>query len=454
MENVGPKRWALLPLVFACATVGLTAAREAAAQTDSASGGSSFGQSITSGFQNLGGSTTPPPSQAEDPISLKTPAKAGVELYVAVARLYAESGKLTEAEEQYQQAMKKFPNNIHVLLGYAMLKDQMNQPEEALKLYRQAEQKHPKQAAVYNNLAVHYARWGMVREAIEAGQRAVELHPREARYRNNLAALLVEAGMPQEAFKQLREIYDEPVAHYDLGFLLNKRGMKAGALQEFTIALRLNPGMGLARQWVQRLSLERGDSSPAMIGMLPPRGQVPAAVATNPSFPCEAVPPPPPTAPSPPPFMTPPPYAASPPDVNQGPPPAQVQYPAQFPASAPGPDPAQVQYSAQARWYPFPQQNPPQSAGPPTTGPPSAGPQYTVAPQYPNAASPPPANPVPILASRDPQASGVRVIPAPAADDNALRRLPPVNDPRWQQDANLQGQGPENVAPDPPGWRR
>ena len=202
-------------------------------------------------IRSVADSTPPPPSQADDPISLKTQAKAGAELYVAVARLYVESGKFTEAEEQYQQAMKKFPNDIRVLLGYAMLKDQMNQPQEALKFYQQAEKKHPKQPAVYNNLAVHYVRCGMVREAIEAAQRAVELRPREPRYRNNLAAILVEAGMPQEAFKQLREIYDEPVAHYDLGFLLNKRGMKAAALQEFTIALRLSPGMTLARQWVR-----------------------------------------------------------------------------------------------------------------------------------------------------------------------------------------------------------
>ena len=82
--------------------------------------------------------------------------------------------------------------------------------------------------------------------------------------------------MPQEAYKQLREIYDEPIAHYDLGFLLNKHGMKAAALQEFTIALQLSPGMTLARQWVERLSRERGESDPAVVGMTPPpphRGQ-------------------------------------------------------------------------------------------------------------------------------------------------------------------------------------
>ena len=96
------------------------------------------------------------------------------------SHLYVESGKFTEAEEQYQQAMKMAPDDIRVLLGYAMLKDQVNQPQEAMKFYRKAEQKHPKEPSVYNDLAVHYMRFGMVREAIEAAQRAVELRPHEA----------------------------------------------------------------------------------------------------------------------------------------------------------------------------------------------------------------------------------------------------------------------------------
>ena len=267
---------------------------------------------------------------------MKTPPKVGVELYVAVARLYVESGKFTEAEEQYQQAMKMAPGDIRVLLGYAMLKDQVNQPQEALNFYKQAQQKHPKDPSVYNDLAVHYVRFGMLREAIEAGRRAADLRPREARYRNNLAAIYVEARMPQEAFKQLREVYDEPVSHYDLGFLLNKCGMKAAALQEFTIALQLSPGMTVARQWVERLSRERGESGPAAVGMAPPPAQPPTVATFQPVAVPPALPAPPST-----PYMAPPQYS--------NPPPAQAQM--QYPDPNPGQALAQypVQYPPQAR---------------------------------------------------------------------------------------------------------
>ena len=70
---------------------------------------------------------------------------------MAVARLYVESGKFTEAEEQLKIAADKFRDDVRVVLCYAMLKDVMNQPEEALKLYREAVKKHPKEPAVYNN---------------------------------------------------------------------------------------------------------------------------------------------------------------------------------------------------------------------------------------------------------------------------------------------------------------
>ena len=138
MENVRPKRWSLLPLVFVCATA-LLMAEEAAAQNNSSSGWWPFAKATP---------PTPPAGQNDDSLSLKTPAKAGVELYVAVARLYVESGKFPEAEEQYQQAMKKFPDDIRVLLGYAILKDQLNQPQDALKLYQQAANKHPREPSV------------------------------------------------------------------------------------------------------------------------------------------------------------------------------------------------------------------------------------------------------------------------------------------------------------------
>jgi hypothetical protein len=346
--------------------VGALAAVEAPAQTNGSSGG------FFSGLFGQPSKPTPPPSDpaqdSGDPLRVDNQKKPGVELYVAVAQLYITTGKFAEAEDQFRQAMKIGPDDIRVLLGYAMLKDQMNQPDDATKLYLQAEKKHPKEPAVYNNIAVHFIRYNMLPQAIEAARHAVDLRPMEPRYRNNLAALLVEAGQFREAFGQLRAVYDEPVAHYDLGFLLNKRGLKPAALQEFSIALQMNSRMMLARQWVERLAQERDEHAP-------------------------------PTAMSMPPLQPPPQMAAPMYQRDYGPPAMAAPLPPQYPAPPPqyriaGPAPVQGQYVP-----------PPQNSGP----------QYQAQP-----------NNVPLTASRDPDAP--RLVPAePDAGD--LRRLPPVSAP-------------------------
>ncbi len=300
--------------------------------------------------------------------------------------------------------------------------------------------------------------------------------------------LLVRAGMLKDAYQQLREVYDEPVAHYDLGYLLNKRGMKAAALQEFTVALQMSPRMALAREWVERLSRERGDYGPAAVGMSgPPAPPVaPGPVPMN--QPLAA--PPLPAAPMPPPYATPQqqytglpaqvpasnPCAPGPPQPQ---PPAQPQYvqqatppPMQYP-------PAQPQYVQQAtpppmqyppRGMPAPPQNPPPAlpqfaiqpapqqrpyvAGggqmPPQIPPQIAGPQYAPPPDAPRAA--PADNSLPLVACRDPHATGVPL--APAADGAILSRLPPVNDPQNSAEAYPQDYRGETVAPDPPAYRR
>ncbi len=267
----------------------------------------SFIDSVSAGISHtatkIGEAFSPKPTPPDNPVSLKTKAKPGVELYVAMARLYEQSGKFAEAEDQYKRAFHIAPNDLRALLGYAQLKDAMAEPQEALKYYQKASKAHPDAPSVYNNLAVHYARQAMPREAIGAMERAIQLHPNEPRYRNNMATLLVQAGRPREAFDQLRAIHDEAIAHYDLGFLLNKVGQPQAAAREFVTALQINPALVPARQWLERLALmaarnlppvqpppQRGlppmiQAEPPAYTAAPPAVRQPALVAANPGPP-------------------------------------------------------------------------------------------------------------------------------------------------------------------------
>ena len=211
---------------------------------------------------------------SQDPVSVFTTAKPGVELYVAVARLYEESGRLAEAEQQYKKGLKESPDDLRALLGYARLKDRLGQTEESLNLYRKAVKAHPDEPSVYNNLAVHYAHHGLLTHAVAAMQRAIRLRPREVKYRDNIATALIQLNRPQEAFAHLCTVHDEASAHYDLGFLMVRTGQRQAAALQFSLALRMNPSLVQARQWLDRLSGRPGAMErpqPPMIAASGPR---------------------------------------------------------------------------------------------------------------------------------------------------------------------------------------
>jgi Tfp pilus assembly protein PilF len=242
--------------------------------SDDTGSSKSLGSSVKDGWDKFTGAILPakkPAEPPEDAISLKTRAKAGPEVYTAVARLYEQSGKTAEAEKQYQLALKDEPDDLSALLGYAHLQEGLGKSEEAVKLYQQAAKAHPTDAAVFNNLGLCYAHRGMPDEAITALNRAVQLQPKNVLYRNNLATILVEKGQVEQAFSQLRVVHGDAVAYYNLGYLLNRKGKKAEAIHHFTMALKRDPSLSQARMWLAWLQ----------DGTLPSATQPPPQVATQ-----------------------------------------------------------------------------------------------------------------------------------------------------------------------------
>lgn len=237
---------------------------------------SSFSSEVKKSFDKMGRLVSPksPPSptrREDDPISLNTPAKPGANLYVAFARLARESGKLPEAEQQYQLALKEDPTFLPALLGMAELQEQMGHPNEAIQWYERTIRAHPRQASAFNNMGLCYARLGRQDEAVTAISRAIQLAPKNPLYRNNLAAALVEQGRTHEAFTHLSAVHTEAAAYYNLGYLLNKKGQTRAALQHFAWALRVDPSMEPAQRWINYLQQETAQARlpghPAAAGM-------------------------------------------------------------------------------------------------------------------------------------------------------------------------------------------
>ncbi|MEN6448956.1 MAG: tetratricopeptide repeat protein, partial [Thermoguttaceae bacterium] len=339
-------------LSLAILSLGMVAAfaapGDALAQQTSPANGQSWTDKLSSFVKPKPAAKTPSTSK-DDPISLQNNGKVGPELHVAVARYYMEQSRPADAEEHFKLALTLDPRNLAALLGYAQLQDQVGRPREALQLYQQAANLHPLQASVHNNMGLFCAKHGQPDEAIAALNRAIRLDPKNPRYRNNIAMVLVDQNRLREAFSQLRDVYKDAVAYYNLAYMLNKKGDTQGALQHFVLALRADPTMAPAERWIEYLhrttAQARLPEHPMNVGVRiaddPARRRPVSYGPRNPSGDDPSFPGEPPVQPSP--HRLPPPGASDPvpslPGITYGPasPPAAPMPPPLNPAIRPLP---------------------------------------------------------------------------------------------------------------------
>lgn len=193
-----------------------------------------------------------------DPVSLASPTpKVTAQTHISAARLMDSSGQTAKAEEHYRQALAIEPTNIEALLGHAHLLDKQDDLDRAVVLYQVAVKHHPNDARATNDLGLCLARQSRLAESIKALNRAVQLQPQRKLYRNNLATVLTEMKRNDEAFAHLAAVHGVPVAHYNMGFLLNKKGEKQRAAYHFAEAARADPNFVSAQRWADHLMAAR-----------------------------------------------------------------------------------------------------------------------------------------------------------------------------------------------------
>jgi Tfp pilus assembly protein PilF len=226
----------------------------------------SFGQSVKNSFNKIGDTFSSKPAPGalppDDPTLLSSKGKPSVDLYISVAKLHEGANRIPQAEEQYQLAMREYPNHLVAMLSYAHFLENQGRYEDAVNQYQRTIKAHPKNASVHNNLGLCHARKKKLKEATTALNQAVQLEPRNPLYRNNISALLVEQNRLSEAFDQLRDVHGEAKAYYNLGYLLSKKGDTASAEHHFKQALRIDPTMESAHRW---LSYMQNNSQPSAI---------------------------------------------------------------------------------------------------------------------------------------------------------------------------------------------
>ena len=215
----------------------------------------SIGSALKGGMTKVGEALIPAPSVKgePDPISLSTKARRSPELYLSMAAMAEESGNVTGAHKNYQQALELAPKRIDSILQYARFRDRHGELAEATGLYQQAARLNPDEPSVFNDLGLCFARRNMLPQSLSALDRAIQLAPDRRLYRNNIATVLVQQGDVDAAFGHLKVVHDEAVAYYNLGYLMLNKGESKAAARLFSEALAKNQSLVEARVWLRKL---------------------------------------------------------------------------------------------------------------------------------------------------------------------------------------------------------
>jgi tetratricopeptide (TPR) repeat protein len=177
--------------------------------------------------------------------SVKRCANVFADVYSSAGASMQEQGKMTEALELYQQALRIDPDDAeaHCNLGAALA--QTGKIKEAIAQYELALQIRSEYAEANCNLGVALAQTGKIEEAIAQYELALQIRSEYAEAHNNLGFALAQIGKIEEAIAQyeqaLRIKPDYIDAHNNLGLALEKLGRTPEAIELFQQALRIDP---------------------------------------------------------------------------------------------------------------------------------------------------------------------------------------------------------------------
>jgi tetratricopeptide (TPR) repeat protein len=227
-------------------------------------------KSVSSGLQQGAGKLSglakmkPQVKPAVDPISLaQKPDMSNPDLHTSLAIMAENAGRIEQATSHLDKALAQDPQNLKALLAYGHLLDRQGRLPEAVRKYEQAIRSHPRSSQAFNDLGLCLARSGRLVESLQPLSRAVELQPNRALHRNNIATVLAELGRTDEALSHLKVVHKLPVAHYNLGTLLHRRGQTQQAAAQYAQAAALDPSFTAARQLADQLGGPVPKSIPA-----------------------------------------------------------------------------------------------------------------------------------------------------------------------------------------------
>lgn len=205
-------------------------------------------------------------------VAARIPAEAGradVGALLDQGRALHGRGRLGEAFDCYQAAMRAAPDDAEVLhlIGVAYLG--LGQPQLGLAFIRRAIARRPGAADYHVNLGIELARQGQFDEAVVELRSACALNPHDAGARAELAALLARLDRPEEAERGFESAIaldaDHAGWHLALARLRYRRWAMSEAMQSAARAFELAPDAAPNIGWVQPKAVAPRSSAAALI---------------------------------------------------------------------------------------------------------------------------------------------------------------------------------------------
>lgn len=201
----------------------------------------------------------PSNNDALDPTNLQHQAgPVQPNLHLSAARMMEQNGQLDAAARHYSQLLAITPNDRNGLIGLARVNHRMGKMDEAIEQYQIALGRLGDDPVILNDLGLCLARSDRATEAVAVLKKALAGRPDSLMYRNNLAAVLVQAGENQAAVNTLQETHGPVVAHYNVAYLLNRRGDVDNAYRHFDEALKVDPNFDPARKMLNQMAPQIG----------------------------------------------------------------------------------------------------------------------------------------------------------------------------------------------------
>jgi len=170
-------------------------------------------------------------------------------------------GSTEKAKTQAEEVKKLDPLQGHQC--YAMIYEELEQPELAMKEYAAALKEFPDDRRTAFMVGQFYQNRGKFDEAFEVFERRAKLQPPDAGALYQIGKTAILSGQRLDRGEECLRLYlkgqptgEEPSlawAHYRLGMLLEKKGDRAGARTEYAETLRIQPDHPEAKKSLAKL---------------------------------------------------------------------------------------------------------------------------------------------------------------------------------------------------------